>query len=241
MNPDPFIRSGGAPLYRQLADLLRARIAAGDWREGDFLPPIEQLMDDFHVSRVTVRDAIKLLSRDGLVSPQRGRGTIVKGSIATRPLRVEGSLHDLIETYRGDIPDISNLQEGFAQPDLNPDEAGAAEAYFHMRRVHTRDGVPYCQIDLFIEKGIYDQAPERFRKQLVLPLLIELEVPIVDGRQSVTIGKCTAELAGLLSYEMGDPVANVRRTLIGPDGRAVYFAKVTYRGDCIRFDMNMRP
>lgn len=65
------------PRYAQLADLFRGRIARGVWVPGGTLPSIEQLMREFEVARVTVRQAINLLAKDGLVSPQRGRGTFV--------------------------------------------------------------------------------------------------------------------------------------------------------------------
>ena len=235
------VRSGGAPLYAQLAAVLRERIASGLWSRGDVLPAIDLLMEEFGVSRVTVRDAIKVLSQEGLLSPQRGRGTIVTGTIAPRPLRVEGTLDDLIDSYRGDRPDIETMEDGFAVPTFKEGEALAAADYFHARRVHTRDGVRYCQIGLYIERGLFERAPDRFRGELVLPLLRELGVEVAAARQTVTIGKCLPSLSTLLSYPIGDPIANVRRVLLSPAGEAIYFAEVAYRGDCIRFDMNLTP
>ena len=75
-----------APLYVQLADLFRQRIVKGVWKEGEKLPSLEQLVAEFEVARVTVRQAIERLTRDGLVSPQRGRGTFVTGAPQQRPL-----------------------------------------------------------------------------------------------------------------------------------------------------------
>lgn len=238
---DPLVRTGSAPLYTQLAAILRARIAEGEWRRGDVLPPIESLMAQFSVSRVTVREAIKLLGNEGLLSPQRGRGTIVTATIAPRPLRVEGTLDDLIESYRGDRPDIETMEHGFAVPKLREGEGEPADEYFHTRRVHVRDGVRYCQIGLYLEKSVFERAPKRFRQGLMLPLLRELDVPVARARQTVTIGKCAPSLSALLDYPIGDPVANVRRVLLSPEGHAVYFAEVAYRGDCIRFEMDLTP
>ena len=91
------------PRYLQLAGLIRQRVAKGYWPPGSLLPSIEHLMVEFDVARVTVRQAIALLADEGLLSPQRGRGTFVTEKAgARRQLRVETTLGDLVEMYRGD-------------------------------------------------------------------------------------------------------------------------------------------
>lgn len=67
-------------LYRNLADTLRAAIAAGEYRQGDFLPTELALCMAHNVSRHTVRDALRLLTQEGLVTRTRGIGTIVTGT-----------------------------------------------------------------------------------------------------------------------------------------------------------------
>ena len=63
------------PRYLQLADLFRQRIAKGQWALGEKLPSLFELVQEFDVARVTVRQAIDVLRRDGLVDPVQGRGT----------------------------------------------------------------------------------------------------------------------------------------------------------------------
>ena len=101
------------PRYVQLAELVRQRVDKGHWPPGSMLPSIEQLMQEFDVARVTVRQAIALLADEGLLSPQRGRGTFVTGKPgARRQLRVETTLDDLVAMYSGDRPDHATLAEG---------------------------------------------------------------------------------------------------------------------------------
>ena len=52
------------PRYRQIADLMRQRIARGQWTKGQKLPSLEALVGQFGVARVTVRQAMELLARD---------------------------------------------------------------------------------------------------------------------------------------------------------------------------------
>lgn len=66
------------PLYRQLAALLRDRIASGVPAPGDWLPSEKRLEQEHGVSRGTVRAALRILAEEGLVTSRSGRGTFVR-------------------------------------------------------------------------------------------------------------------------------------------------------------------
>lgn len=242
-NVHPIFGSSRIPRYLQLADIFRQRIARGVWKPGDMLPSIEMLMSEFSVARVTVRQAIRLLDEEGLVSPQRGRGTVVNERPQTpRQLHVHTTLAGLVDMYRGDKPVTTNLEESDASPDLREGEGVAAPSYFHMRRVHARDGVKYCVISIYIDDRTFSKAPEAFRNEVVLPVLFSLPgVRIDKARQTMQITKADVEIAALLDIPVGEPMAEVRRVLCGPDGTVIYLADVTYRGDYIRLDMDLIP
>jgi GntR family transcriptional regulator len=65
------------PLYRQLADLLAAQIRAGDHAPGSRIPSEHQLAAANGIGRPTVRQAVDLLIRKGLLTRRRGSGTYV--------------------------------------------------------------------------------------------------------------------------------------------------------------------
>jgi GntR family transcriptional repressor for pyruvate dehydrogenase complex len=60
------------PLSEEVEKQLRASINAGMYKPGDKLPSERELVDQFEVSRVTVRDALKRLQNLGLISTRRG-------------------------------------------------------------------------------------------------------------------------------------------------------------------------
>ncbi|KXF83588.1 GntR family transcriptional regulator [Enterovibrio coralii] len=68
------------PLYRKIADEIRNKIGTGEYRVGTALPTEAQLREAFSVSRVTVRQAIKLLVENGELESKQGSGTYVKES-----------------------------------------------------------------------------------------------------------------------------------------------------------------
>ena len=65
-----------------IADELRERILSGEIGTGWVLPKLEELTDEFGASKVTVREALRILETEGLVSVQRGN---VGGALAHLP------------------------------------------------------------------------------------------------------------------------------------------------------------
>lgn len=77
-NPDADIdHEGPVTPYRQLAEILRARIARGDWAEGRPIPSETRLVQEYGLARSTVRRAIAVLVEEGVVWTVQGRGTYV--------------------------------------------------------------------------------------------------------------------------------------------------------------------
>ncbi len=230
------------PLYVQLADLFRQRIVKGRWREGEKLPSLDKLVEEFEVARVTVRQAVDRLTRDGLVSPQRGRGTFVTHAPATdRWLRVETTLQNLADVYRDSHPTILNIDEGARTPMLAAADGVPAERYVHMRRVHAHEGKPYCVIDIYLDATIFAKHPQRFRKQTVIPLLMKMPgVKIATARQVLTISTADLEVARHLGIHVNAPVAEVRRVFADPKRRVIYLGEVTYRGDFIHVEFDLK-
>ncbi len=66
------------PMYRQIADTIRYKISEGEYKAGEALPTEAQLREEFDVSRVTVRQALKLLIDNGELESIQGSGTYVK-------------------------------------------------------------------------------------------------------------------------------------------------------------------
>ncbi|MDE2579429.1 MAG: GntR family transcriptional regulator [Hyphomicrobiales bacterium] len=228
-------------LYLQLAETMRQRMRKGVWREGDFLPSFEQLALEFGVARITVRQAVKLLEEERLLAPRRGLGTMVlPPPKPVRPLLLHSRFADLVDMYRGDRPLVEDLEEGEGDPPGPLDDGHAAQGYHRIRRVHSREGQRYCLISLNIARDVFDRHRERFRNELVLPVLADdPKTDIARVRQTMVISKCDLETAEQIGIPIGDPVAEVRRFIYDSSGRVIYWADVTYRGDFIRLDMEL--
>lgn len=69
------------PMYHQIAQKLRVKIENGELGPGAQLPTELELREEYRASRNTIRDAVKVLIREGLVTTQPGRGTFVPDKI----------------------------------------------------------------------------------------------------------------------------------------------------------------
>ena len=76
----------GVPAWKQLAELLRARVAAGEWPPGSLLPPAPRLRHEYGVGKATVQAAIGALRGEGLIGLERGIGIRVREP--AEPVRV---------------------------------------------------------------------------------------------------------------------------------------------------------
>jgi GntR family transcriptional regulator len=111
-----------------------------------------------------------------------------------------------------------------------------------MRRVHSTEGTAYSVISLYLDDRVFRMAPTRFRRETVIPVMLELpRVKIARARQTVTIATADVEVARHLDIPLNSPVALVRRVFSAADGTVLYLGEVTYRGDYIHFEMDLRP
>ena len=65
------------PIYRQVADEIKALIARGSLSEGMALPPVRQVADDLGVNLNTIAAAYRELQKEGLLKVRHGSGAIV--------------------------------------------------------------------------------------------------------------------------------------------------------------------
>ena len=108
----------GRPPYRRIADDIRARVASGDLRPGDRVPPTRRLTREWGVAIATATKALAALRHEGLVEPVPGVGMIVRTHpAATRPASPAGDPGPGTPRHRG---------AGAPEADVRPGRRGGA-------------------------------------------------------------------------------------------------------------------
>ena len=231
-----------SPLYTQIAAVLRQRILAGRWRPGEQLPTLEALMNEFGVARITVRQALDRLESSGLIWRRRGRGTFVAERAGTLDwLTLESTWGSLLRSLEGNWPRLLNFSDTESQPLLWPEDGTPAPSYRYMCRLHGKGEQAYAVVGIYLDHRCYQMAPEQFDCELVIPLLESLpQVTIGRARQTLTIGVADTETARLLSLPVNAPVGCIRRVLQDEQGCVIYLGELTYRGDMVRLEINLK-
>lgn len=73
-------QSDKRPMYLQIMEQIKQRIAVGDWKEGQPIPSIRQLAVDLQVSVITIKRAYLELEREGVIVTQQGKGSHVSAT-----------------------------------------------------------------------------------------------------------------------------------------------------------------
>jgi GntR family transcriptional regulator len=101
------------PMYLQIVEQIRQRVAAGDWPAGQELPSIRALAADLRVSVITVKRAYLDLEAEGVIVTRHGKGSFVADA--------QGLAKDMrlaqLDTHLAAAGEIARSL-GIAEPDL---------------------------------------------------------------------------------------------------------------------------
>ena len=87
------------PYYIQLIEALKEKISLGEWKVGDQLPSEPELCEIYGVSRTVVRQALREIELEGLITRRKGKGTFIAEPKISESLaqKLTGFYQDMIE------------------------------------------------------------------------------------------------------------------------------------------------
>jgi GntR family transcriptional regulator len=233
------------PLYVQVASVMRQRVEAGRWQEGDKISTIEELESEFGVARVTIRQAIEMLRSEGLLDAQQGRGTFVSGRPKNRHwLNLANDFQSMVDLVKNNVLKRIYVEEGVDPPPLASHEGKPAESYAFLRSVQYNEDEPFSVVNLHLARNLFVKDRKRFTHAAALTRIMEMDdLTIIHAHQVVTIGVADPETAELLKIGLGEPTADCRLVLVDGNGIAVYVANIHYHRSCfaLRSDLMENP
>jgi GntR family transcriptional regulator len=232
----PLSRSDG-PLYRQVADQLRAAIGDGQFGIGAELPREAALAEGFGVSLITIRHALRDLESGGLIHKRAAKTAVVAGTAGiAQGARDINSLEDVIAATRGARLDIT----GYA-----PRRSAEAAQAFGLDgrtmlpclsgRLLVRDK-PLTDLSIYFPPEIGRRLKRTDFDDVVVFRSVErrLGIELSGARITVAAELADAALAKRLDYAVGGAVLVNRMLYLDARDRPVEFTIARHRADKYR-------
>lgn len=229
-------------LRHSLAQELRARIRAGEWRPGDRIPSEPELARQETVSRSSMRAAITMLEEEGYVSRRHGSGTYVTHRPAlpnelgrnfgvSRMIASEGLEPGTVEESSGTEPapravaEILGIQEG--------------ERVSALRRVRTADGrrvvdvTDWCRVEHLAPEDLPSAGS-------IYAALAERGLAVDHGVAHLTPRNAEGEVAERLGVPSGTLLLTIDQVDRTADGIAVLVSREHHLADAFTFTLLRR-
>ncbi|MFD1135199.1 GntR family transcriptional regulator [Paenibacillus urinalis] len=210
------------PLYLQLKKIIRDRIVHGQYPVGTLIPSEPQLEQEFAVSKMTVRNAIKELQQEGYVLKQSGVGTTVqRNSVA--PQLSKGKQFTEILVEQGET--IYKRLVGKKMEQNSPDSKAHALFGDHclcLERLYLLNDQPFIYYEHRLPLGLAEAEDWNVGDEFSLYEWLEDHHLVAEQyRDQFTVAPLSARIASELGMSEGDVVLRRQRFAYTEDGRAV--------------------
>ena len=238
--------AGGAPLYVQVSRALKEEIVSGAWPVGSLLPTEDELCARFAVSRYTVREALRRLREDGLVSSRQGAGTVVMPPPAADAHVLQSmSINDLVDfgtrtRFAIDAIRMVTVDAKLAVRIGAPvgEERLAVTGF----RYDEGEKEPVCWTEYYIHRDFAAVGRLLHRHSGPIFQLVEdmFATSVVEVHQEISAALVTADQAEGFGVKPGSAVLEVRRTYKMTDGRTGQITINVHPAARFRHSMVMR-
>jgi GntR family transcriptional regulator len=234
------------PLYLQLVRTLKDEIVSGVYPIGSQLPTEEELCTRFDVSRYTVREALRRLRQDNLVSSRQGAGTtVVPPHPADAFVHEVMSINDLVAFATGVRFAIDTIEMVEISGKLSARTGIASgEEWLAVRGFrHTEDSErPVCRTEVFINRefAAVGRLLQRHRGPIFHLIEDLFGQSIVEVHQEIAAALISPDLAAGLKVKAGTTALEVQRTYRLATGKIAQVAINTHPASRFRHSMTMR-
>lgn len=206
------------PLHRQLRDLMMARIDAGEWSPGTYLPPETRLAEDYGVAVGTLRKALLDMAAEGVVQRRQGKGTVVvshdSDAVLFRFFNLRAPDGSMLH------PESRVLSRALAR--ATPEDAEAlalppGAEVLRITRVRDVGGAPIIYEHIVLDAarfGILEKVPDILPNTLYQLYQTEMGATVHRARESlravIAEGRCAKELG----VAAKTPLLQIRRVAV---------------------------
>ena len=236
-------RSSPVPLHYQLKLSIVESIESGGYRQGAVLPTEREFERTYGVSRVTVRQALAAVEREGYISRQPGKGTTVVRTKINRGLAALTSFSEEMRS-RGQQTTSRLLEFGErpAQPAIAEKLAvpPRTRLVYVLRLRLVEDGpIAVSASYLHLPARVSLSADELTEAGSLWSTLESKGLPIIESDKMLEAIAADAELAGLLDVAVGAPLLSVEGVAYTHQHLALEFHRIVTRADRYHYSLHL--
>ncbi|MET8978736.1 GntR family transcriptional regulator [Streptomyces sp. NPDC004539] len=241
--PDSLLLNGKLPLWYQVSQSLRASILGRSPHDPLRLPTEEQLASHYGVSVLTMRQALKELETEGLITRHRRRGTFIEPTAQRgAPIRLLGSVDAIVAQQSGMRTELLAHGEVPTPPELTvhfPDLPRLTT--YHRLRSDARTGEPTNHARNWLRPELAAHiSPDDLLDHPMTKLLRDLpHTGIARITDTVEARLADPETAHLLQVPLLSPILHYTGLTHSPSGQVLDVAVIHYRGDRFSFSVTL--
>ena len=233
---------GAAPLYTQLETLLRKKIEQEEYEKGDLLPTEKELMEEYQVSRVTVRQAIGLLAQMGYVKSQRGIGTEVIYDKIDEQIHKVISFTEEMEKHNITMEtSYCNMEKVYPEKMVAKSlEIPLKEECYCLKRVRDVNGKPLVYTITYLKDIVNLPLDDQYyTKSLYQYLKEKHQIIIASGEDTFEAALPSKKVQELLQIEENVPVIVRTRKTFLQNGEVFEYSKCYYAGNRYKYTVKL--
>jgi GntR family transcriptional regulator len=232
-----------SPMHVQLREVIRNKIEDGEYEKGMTIPSENELAAAYGINRLTVRNAIAALVKEGLLKSVQGKGVYVMGPKIERDLETLGGFRQTMRE-KNKKPDIKLLKKVVRKAgvkygylfNIDPED----EIYY-IKRICYSDDQPISLEEIFIPKNLF---PRLEGMDITVFSLYEIYeffgISVVRDWQTLSLTDLDVKDSKLLGLETGATAMLFEGTSYDSSNRVVEFNRNYVRGDMCNFTVHFK-
>ncbi|TCP29962.1 GntR family transcriptional regulator [Scopulibacillus darangshiensis] len=226
------------PLYLQIKNILKDRILHGAYTIGTNIPPEPQLEEEFGVSKVTVRNAIKELVQEGYLEKRSGKGTkVIRNTSASKLSKGKRFTEVLVEEGH-------KIQKQLIKLEVIYNQVGSklyqlfGEHCLRVERLYRLDEMPYIHYTHYLTERMEGADHADFNCGSLYELIEEQNISLEKFRDQFAVAAAPSYAADRLGVKRETPLLKRSRYSYDERGDLVEYSEGYYNTELQDYIVN---
>ncbi|BFT70510.1 GntR family transcriptional regulator [Paenibacillus sp. P36] len=226
------------PLYLQIMNILKDRILHGVYPLGTNIPSEPQLEQEFNVSKITVRNAIKELAQEGYLEKGSGKGTkVIRNASLSKLSKWKRFTEVLVEEGHQIHKQLLRAEIVSNTPGTLPYQL-FGERCFYIERLYHLDDRPYIHYSHYLSLQMSTIELTDLNEQSLYELLEDHGIALEKYRDEFAAVTASSHVEDMLQVKAGTPLLNRLRYSYDEQGTLIEFSAGHYSTEMHNYVVN---